>query len=441
MELPEFLVEFTNGNNTNTAAKTLNSEIITDFCIMENEQFMGYWSWVEDRLFKIRHSMNIEGVFRKLALFETPISPMALVKAVAGGRDISSALSDVKVAVPHYRYAFMLEKAREMASTVIDLGSTLLSALQSKDAEQLAALQNTHEQQILDLMTAVKKNELDIASTTIEALGKTKDSIDERIKRYDELLSSTAKFGSESELKLSKHERQELELLASSTAAYGLAGVTKALGEGFKAIPDTTIGTSGFGGSPQATLTTKGENIAAASKAVGELSSMTAEALDSAAEMTGKMGNYERRTADWEHRKKMAEIDLEEIEKQIAIAEMRRSIANQQLAIHQKTIQQNQETADFYRSKFSNQSLYNWMVSRLSGLYFQTYKLAYDMAKSAEKALQYELPTSNTFISFGHWDNLKKGLLAGESLMLDLNRMEKTHLEQDSRFQNIEKMI
>ncbi len=55
--------------------------------------------------------------------------------------------------------------------------------------------------------------------------------------------------------------------------------------------------------------------------------------------------------------------------------------------------------------------------------------------------MQYELPTSDTYISYGHWDNLKKGLLAGESLMLELRRMEKAHLEQDSRFQDIEKTI
>ena len=78
---------------------------------------------------------------------------------------------------------------------------------------------------------------------------------------------------------------------------------------------------------------------------------------------------------------------------------------------------------------------------RLSGLYFQAYRLAYDMAKSAEKALQYELSTTDSLISFGHWDSLKKGLLAGESLLLEVNRMEKYHLDNDSRFLEIEKTI
>ena len=56
------------------------------FCIPHNEKLLGYWDTVADRLYKIRHCMNIEGVVRQLALFEPPIDPGALVKAVAGGR-------------------------------------------------------------------------------------------------------------------------------------------------------------------------------------------------------------------------------------------------------------------------------------------------------------------------------------------------------------------
>ncbi|HEX9374181.1 MAG TPA: neuraminidase-like domain-containing protein, partial [Roseiflexaceae bacterium] len=92
------------------------SNIITDFCVLENEKFVGYWDRVEDRLFKIRHSLNIEGIFRQLALFQPPIEPAALVAAVAGGRGIAGALADLSVPAPHYRYAFVLEKAKDMVS-------------------------------------------------------------------------------------------------------------------------------------------------------------------------------------------------------------------------------------------------------------------------------------------------------------------------------------
>ena len=40
----------------------------------QNDKLLGYWDTVADRLFKIRHCMNIEGVVRQLPLFEPPIS-------------------------------------------------------------------------------------------------------------------------------------------------------------------------------------------------------------------------------------------------------------------------------------------------------------------------------------------------------------------------------
>jgi len=157
--------------------------------------------------------------------------------------------------------------------------------------------------------------------------------------------------------------------------------------------------------------------------------------------MTDKANTYKRRKAEWGFEKAVAEFELEEIDHQIGQAELARQVADKQIAIQAKELEHNQQVADFYRSKFSNQALYSWMVSRLSSLYFQSFKLAYDLAQAAEKAVQYELPTNETFIGFGHWDSLKKGLLAGESLMLDLGRMQKAQLEQDSRFLEIEKTI
>jgi hypothetical protein len=56
---------------------------------------LSYWDTVADRLYKIRHCMNIEGVVRQLALFEPPIDSGKLVKAIAAGVDISSRSSSL----------------------------------------------------------------------------------------------------------------------------------------------------------------------------------------------------------------------------------------------------------------------------------------------------------------------------------------------------------
>src|SRR5207237_2321385 len=88
------------------------------FCIPQNDKMLGYWDTVADRLYKLRHCMNIEGVVRQLALFEPPIDPAALVKAVAAGLDIGAALADLNAPLPLYRFNGILHKANEVCNHV-----------------------------------------------------------------------------------------------------------------------------------------------------------------------------------------------------------------------------------------------------------------------------------------------------------------------------------
>ncbi len=59
------------------------------FCIPKNDKLLAYWDTVSDRLYKIRNCLNMEGIFRKLALFDPPIDPGLLVKATAAGIDLN----------------------------------------------------------------------------------------------------------------------------------------------------------------------------------------------------------------------------------------------------------------------------------------------------------------------------------------------------------------
>ena len=82
------------------------------------------------------------------------------------------------------------------------------------------------------------------------------------------------------------------------------------------------------------------------------------------------------------------------------------------------------------------------MISQLSQVYFQTYQLAYDTAKVAERALQHELGDPNaTFVDFGYWDSLRKGLLSGERLSYDLQRMERSYLDLNKREYELTKHV
>src|SRR5689334_18668425 len=145
------------------------------FCIPKNDQLLAYWDTVGDRLFKIRHCMNIEGIERQLPLFEPPIDPGLLVRAAAAGLDLASVVQGVNAPPGYYRFSYMLQKAVELCAELKSLGSSLLSGLEKKDAEGLALLRSGHEIQALTAVRDVKQKQVEEADKTLEGLHRYRD--------------------------------------------------------------------------------------------------------------------------------------------------------------------------------------------------------------------------------------------------------------------------
>ena len=145
------------------------------FCIPPNDKLLEYWDTVADRLFKIRHCMNLEGIVRELPLFEPPIDPALLVQAVAQGVDLASVLNDLNAPTPYYHFSYMLQKALELCAEIRSLGGAVLSAVEKSDAEELAAIRASHETIILNLVKEVKKRQIDEATVARAGLDKTRE--------------------------------------------------------------------------------------------------------------------------------------------------------------------------------------------------------------------------------------------------------------------------
>ena len=158
------------------------------FCILQNDKLLGYWDTVADRLFKIRYCMSIEGIVRQLPLFEPPIDPGMLVKAAAAGIDISSVVSGLNQPVSLVRAPLIIQKALEICSEVKTLGNALLSALEKKDAEELALLRQGHEIKILQLVEDVKYLQWKDSEAATEALLKTREITYQRYRHYQLIL-------------------------------------------------------------------------------------------------------------------------------------------------------------------------------------------------------------------------------------------------------------
>src|SRR5439155_25415079 len=99
-------------------------------------------------------------------------------------------------------------------------------------------------------------------------------------------------------------------------------------------------------------------------------------------------GGYERRSAEWDFQVTTATKELAQLDKQIAAAQLRVDIANEELTNHNTQVDNATAVYDLMKSKYTNQDLYSWMVTQISSLYFQSYQLAYNLAKRAERCYE-----------------------------------------------------
>ncbi|NES64341.1 MAG: hypothetical protein F6K24_03235, partial [Okeania sp. SIO2D1] len=420
--IPDFLINLENSEYAELLNQFSNNDspfnaLDAYFCVSENQEFAKYWDRVEDRLFKIRHCQNIKGIERQLALFSPPIDPKQLVRQAAAG-DGSMALSTTND-IPHYRFSYLLERAKGMVSTVILLGSTVLSTLEKKDAEELAVLRATQEPILLQLITKTKEKQIEEAEANLKSLQLSLTSAKGRLEHYDNLIAGGWNVGEVANIGLMSAalypQIKSIAFRGASIGAYLLPSIFGVSNGGMK-----------YGDAANVAATVADSNAAI---------------LNHSASIAATIAQYQRRQEDWELQKNMADWDTQQIEAQIEAAKVRIDLAKAELDVHNKSIEHSRQVEQFYKDKFTNKDLYQWMVGRLSSIYFQTYKIALDMAYSAQKAYQYELAKDDSFLQPIHWDSNKKGLLAGESLMFGLNQLEKAYLEGNDRRLEIEKII
>lgn len=399
------------------------------FCIPKNDKMLEYWDRIADRLFKIRHCQNIDGVERSLALFAPPIDPGMLVRAAAAGLDISFILAGINAPTPYYRFNVLSQKATELAQEVRGLGSSLLQALEKKDAEAMSLLRSELEIKVLNAAKDMKLLQIKEAKEQIEILKRTKAVTEERNIYYSKIE------------KIISNEQLNLDKLSESNVFQTAAQVVQVLGGIYSLIPDFKIGAHGFGGSPAVDASFGGVTLSRAANAAADVLNILSRIASYEASRASTLGGYDRRFDDWKLQERLAKKELLQIDKQIVAAEIRKEIAETDLKNHELQIDNAKKTDEFMRSKFTNKELYDWMIGQISSVYFRAYQLAHDFAKKAERSYRFELGNDDSFISYGYWDSMKKGLQSADHLIHDIKRMETSYLDKNKREYELTKHV
>ncbi|QGM47134.1 toxin [Methylocystis heyeri] len=463
------------------------------FCIPRNKTLLGYWDIVADRLFKIRNSENIQGVFQQLPLFDPPLDPGMLVKAAAAGIDIAGVVAGLNQPLGPMRSPYLVQKALELAGEVRALGSALLSALEKGENEKLALLRQTHEIALQTLVQNARFLQWKHAEESTNALLKSRASAYERYKNYLRLLGQAPDGANAPEnLSLDRSTITEAafdDLYAKLVEAYDRSvpmqtpgklkmaqGSSPASGSGASGdgqlylidkedaelnshLPtarDTRVGSGvantiagtlmpipsveahlAFWGIGMHSKIVSGQILAAVPKLVAEGLQIAAGHEGDQAGIASRTASYQRRADDWKHQGNVAARELMSIGRQIIGSLIAEQAAKREYENVKTQIQQAQEVQSFLETKFADAQFYDWMGGELSGRYYQYYRFACDTARRAEQTMKRELMRpeldATQFIRFDYWDSGHQGLLSGEALHFDLKRLEMAYHDNNRR--------
>jgi hypothetical protein len=457
------------------------------FCTPKNDKLLSYWDTVADRLFKIRNSLNIQGIFRQLALFAPPIDPAMLARAAAAGLDISAIVNGLNQPLPLVRFTFLLQKTAEIVQEVKSLGNNLLSAMEKEDNEAMAILRAKHEQVVMKMVEQVRYDQLQETIKSKEGLlqslalavqrytyyerqlGKQPDEIEKAIpelKELDKDSLSKMKFAmlepgvslreievdivqnlDESEGKImSSYEQQEFLRLKAAQKLQEDSASFNMFAKFLSLIPEMGAQAQPIG--VGAAIQFGGRALSTQLSLAADASSSTAGRNIYEANKAAKISNYARREQDWAFQSNLAAGEITQIFKQLRAAQIHEAIAEQELNNHRQQMKHAKEIEQFLNEegtekngKKTNKALYTWMKREVKGLYSQCFQLAFESAKKTERALQHELGnTELSYIQFGYLAG-KEGLLAGEKLYLDIKRMEMAYHELNQREYELTKHV
>jgi hypothetical protein len=453
------------------------------FCVPRNDTLLGYWDTVADRLFKIRNSLTIEGVFRQLPLFEPPIDPAMLARAAAAGLSVAAVVSGLNQPLPLVRFRSLVAQAGRLCQEVRTLGGQLLSAIEKKDGERLGVLRARQELQMLELAEDVKYEAWQEAIKSREALTASLDNAYQRYRHYQRLLGVDGSTLTEPDLdaldvdsmvngrfsstepttavqdasidqsrttptaaaghQLSPEEAREYDHLSEAEGrqewAAGAEGTASILNVvpmfEIHAAPFGVGGHTGFGGP---LLAGAANATAAGFRAWGGSYSFKAG-------QSARTAGYDRREQEWTLQSNAAAGEMNATVKQLRAAQIREAMAQREFENHQQAVRNAVAIEEFLTNprtgKTTNEAFYLWLTRETRGLYGRCFQLAYDTARKAERALQHELGDPNrTFLRYDYRAG-KEGLLAGEQLYLDVARMESAYADLNRREYELTKHV
>ena len=397
------------------------------FCLPDNDEWGVIWDTVADRLFKIRHCMNIDGIVQELPLFPDAIDARLLVEARAQGLSISNIFDDFRAPLPHHEFSVLFEKALRMVEDVRAFAQRFETLIEKNEAESLAQMRVEQEAAWLkDYLRRELVQSIQLQTAQREAVEKSRAATQARFDFYEEQLNRG----------LVEDEKQQRSALQQARSFEVMAQGAEVQANVVSMVPEAhaqgaASGTS-FGG-PQLGL---------AARAFGGMFHMQSSQATHDSTIAALNAQWERRRDEWSFQRELASLDLKKIDVELLAARIQESIAQLRIENHDKTTANTEAVLDVYRKRFFTADQYGAAAEDLYPDYFALFQLAYQYARQAEACCRFQFGLLDlNVIQFGYWNNAKKGLLAGEHLLLALKQLERVYLDADKREYEIKRDV
>ena len=201
------------------------------------------------------------------------------------------------------------------------------------------------------------------------------------------------------------------------------------------ALPAVTAGLFSFGATE--------EEYEKPAQGIAMALQSAAGAVQGVADILGITAQHERSVQDWTLQRDLAGYDMAQIDAQIQGANCQIRRRNSKSRSRNARSSQNKAVSDFYRSKFTNQELYEWMIAApfRSSLPDVPACARYGARGRAIVPVRARNPMQTSFIQGQTGIASAKGCCSGYTLGLALDRMDAAFTTSDARRFQITKSI
>lgn len=401
-----------------------------------NRELVQNWDTAEARLRNLRHNRTLDGKPLQLPLFAAPLDPRALLSAYGSGATGGGLSRLLGQEIPHYRFNVMHNRASNAVEHLIQFGSTLLSLLERKENAQLQEMQQQQAWEMAKQAITLQQLVQQVEAEGRKALLANRTLVEGRLAYYGKLAEEVVSAG----------EVAAGALHLQGRVAEGVACVSDAIGEGLK-VPPNQVGAvggviAGMAGGAIVGATTGGWRLEGVTGIASAVAKGMAAGFHGAAEALDRTEQYRRRHQEWMQAEDQAQREIEQIDAQLAVHDEQAKVTAEQLRQAALMVDQAATTYQFLSKRFTNAQLYQWLNGQFATFYYQAYDITLSLCLAAEACWQYEIADFKTrFIQPGAWKDSYRGLTAGESLKLNLMKMEAAYLQRNARSFEITKTV